>query len=206
MPIRDIDQLNEMHIDVLREIGNIGAGNAATSLASMLDRRVNKTTPMVRILEVNDAISMLGGPENVVIAILAKLYGDLDGIMMFIIKQDFAQTVLQTLLGHEVSCDHLSEMDLSAISEVGNIMVAAYTGAIGSLSQLNIKSSVPAITVDMVGAVMNVPATEMPSVSEHVIFIEDDFLGDDDKMTANTLFVPTLDSLNKLLQQLGIVL
>lgn len=206
MSIQNLEQLNDMHIDVLKEIGNIGAGNAATSLSQMLNVKVNMTTPIVRILNIDDAVTALGGPENVVIGILAKLYGDIEGIMMFIIEQSFAKSVVKSLLGQDVSCDQLSEMELSAISEVGNIMIAAYSGSISTLSQLNFKASVPAVTVDMVGAVLSVPAIEMGSVSDKIIFIEDDFLSENNDTTANMLLVPSIESLNRLMQQLGIEL
>ncbi len=207
MSIVSLEQLNEMHLDVLKEIGNIGAGNAATSLSQMLNTEVDMTVPTVRILDINDAANALGGPENPVIGILAKLYGDIEGIMMFIVEQDFAQTALTSLLGVEkVSCDKLSEMELSAISEIGNIMISAYAGSISTLSQLNMKTSVPAITVDMVGAILSVPAIEMRSVSDKVIFIEDDFLSDTKDVTANMMLVPTMESLSRLMQKLGIEL
>ncbi len=207
MSILNLEQLNDMHIDVLKEIGNIGAGNAATSLSQMLNTTVDMTVPTVRILDINDAANALGGPENAVIGILAKLYGEIEGIMMFIIEQSIAKTALLSLLGEEeIRCENLTEMELSAISEIGNIMIAAYTGSIGTLSQLNIKTSVPAITVDMVGAILSVPAIEMSSVSDKIIFIEDDFLSDDRNVTANMMLVPTMDSLGRLMQKLGIEL
>ncbi|WP_312693459.1 chemotaxis protein CheC [Caproiciproducens sp.] len=207
MSIQNLEQLNEMHIDVLKEIGNIGAGNAATSLSQMLDMEVDMTTPVVKILDITDAANMLGGPENVVIGILSKLGGDIEGIMMFIIEQDFAKSVLKSLLGvQEVSCDKLSDMELSAISEIGNIMISAYTGSIGTLSTMNMKTTVPAVTVDMVGAILSVPAIEMGSVSDKIIFIEDDFLSGKDNVTANMLLVPSIESLNRLMEKLGIEL
>ncbi|WP_457941763.1 chemotaxis protein CheC [Caproiciproducens sp. LBM24188] len=207
MSIVNLEQLNEMHIDVLKEIGNIGAGNAATSLSQMLNTEVDMTVPTVRILDINDAANALGGPENPVIGILAKLYGDIEGIMMFIIEQDFAKTVLSSLLGvNDVNCDRLSDMELSAISEIGNIMISAYTGSISTLSQLAIKTSVPAISVDMVGALLSVPAIEMSSVSDKIIFIQDDFLSNRNDVSANMLLVPSMDSLTRLMQKLGIEL
>lgn len=201
----NLNQLNEMHIDVLKEIGNIGAGNAATSLSQMLNTTVDMTVPTVRILDINDAANALGGPENAVIGILTKLYGDIEGLMMFIIEQEFAKTALSVLLGEEtVRCENLSEIELSAISEIGNIMISAYTGSISTLSRLNIKTSVPAITVDMVGAILSVPAIEMSSVSDKIIFIQDDFLSQQKDVSANMMLVPTMESLSKLMQQLGI--
>ncbi|CAB1253700.1 Chemotaxis protein CheC -- inhibitor of MCP methylation [Ruminococcaceae bacterium BL-6] len=207
MSTLDLDKLNEMHIDVLKEIGNIGAGNAATSLSKMLDTKIDMAVPCVRILDINDAATALGGPENPVIGILTKFQGDIDGIMMFIISQTFAGAVLKSLLGvQQVSYHSLSDLELSAISEIGNIMIAAYLGSISTLSQMKVKTSVPAVAVDMVGALLSVPAIEMSSVSDKVIFIEDDFLGADSQITSNMMLVPNMESLGRLMQKLGIQL
>jgi len=207
MSTLDLDQLNDMHLDVLKEIGNIGAGNAATSLSKMLDTTINMSVPRVRILDISDAATALGGPENPVVGILTKFQGDIDGIMMFIISQTFAGAVLKSLLGvQQVSYHSLSELELSAISEIGNIMIAAYLGSISTLSQMKVKTSVPAVAVDMVGALLSVPAIEMSSVSDKVIFIEDDFLGSDSQITSNMMMVPDMESLGRLMQKLGIQL
>ncbi|HBN81235.1 MAG TPA: chemotaxis protein CheC [Ruminococcaceae bacterium] len=207
MSTLDLDQLNDMHLDVLKEIGNIGAGNAATSLSKMLDTTINMSVPRVRILDISDAATALGGPENPVVGILTKFRGDIDGIMMFIIGQTFAGAVLKSLLGvQQVSYHSLSELELSAISEIGNIMIAAYLGSISTLSQMKVKTSVPAVAVDMVGALLSVPAIEMSSVSDKVIFIEDDFLGSDSQITSNMMMVPDMESLGRLMQKLGIQL
>ncbi len=207
MTIQDLGQLNEMHIDVLKEIGNIGAGNAATSLSQMLNREVNMVTPTVRILDISEADKALGGPETPVIAILVELSGDITGIMMFVIDQDFTQSLLEALLGEsKPSFSELSEMDYSALSEIGNIMIGAYANSIATLSSLEIKISVPAVTADMVGALLTVPAAEMGTVSDKIIFIEDDFLSSDSTISANMMLIPDIGSLNKLMDSLGIAL
>ncbi|MDD2568449.1 MAG: chemotaxis protein CheC [Clostridia bacterium] len=206
MAIENLEQLNEMHLDVLREIGNIGSGNAATSLSQMLNKKVNMLVPKVRILNVNDVINALGGPENPQVAILMKLNGDINGIMMFLIEQDFVASLLEALLGgRKVECTNLSELENSAISEIGNIMMSAYSNAIATLSSLNIRPSVPAVTIDMVGALLTVPVIEIGLVSDEIIFIENDFLGfQQETISANMLLVPDIDSLNKLMKSLGI--
>lgn len=207
MAIKDFSQLNDLHIDVLKEIGNIGAGNAATSLSQMMNREVDMVTPTVRILDISEADRALGGPETPVVAILAELFGDISGIMMFVIEQSFTQVLLEALLGEEnVCCEHLTEMESSALSEIGNIMIGAYTASIASLSGLNIKISVPAVTVDMAGALLTVPAAEMGSVSDKIIFIEDGFLSASKTISANMMLVPDLASLNQLMNSLGIQL
>ena len=207
MAIENLSQLNDMHIDVLKEIGNIGAGNAATSLSQMLNREVDMVMPAVRILDISEADRALGGPETPVVAILSELTGDISGIMMFVIKQDFTQLLLKALLGESVTnCANLSDMEYSALSEIGNIMIGSYAASIATLSNLELKISVPAVTADMVGALLTVPAAEMSSVSDKIIFIEDDFLSESKTISANMMLIPDIASLNKLMNSLGIQL
>jgi chemotaxis protein CheC len=207
MAIKDLGQLNEMHIDVLKEIGNIGAGNAATSLAQILNQKIDMVTPKVRILDIAEADKALGGPETPVVAILVELYGDIRGIMMFVVGESFAKSLMSGLLGEEKpDCLHLSDMENSAFSEIGNIMIGSYTAAIASLSNLEIKISVPAVTADMVGSLLTVPAAEMGSLSDKIIFIEDDFVNSGNTITANMMLIPSLQSLSKLMNSLGITL
>ena len=207
MAIKDLGQLNEMHIDVLKEIGNIGAGNAATSLAQILNQKIDMITPKVRILDIAEADKALGGPETPVVAILVELYGDIRGIMMFVVGESFAKSLMSGLLGEEKpDCLHLSDMENSAFSEIGNIMIGSYTAAIASLSNLEIKISVPAVTADMVGSLLTVPAAEMGSLSDKIIFIEDDFVNSGNTITANMMLIPSLQSLSKLMNSLGITL
>ncbi len=207
MAIKDLSQLSDMHIDVLREIGNIGAGNAASSLAQLLNRKVDMKTPVVRIMDITEVDKAMGGPETPVVAILVEVTGDIHGIMMFVVGQIFIQDLLKTLLGEDkVDFMHLSEMETSALSEIGNIMIGAYVNAIASLSNLVINISVPAVTADMVGSLLTVPAAEMGAVSDKIIFVEDDFQNEQNAITANMMLIPSLDSLEKLMNGLGITL
>ncbi|WBY64336.1 chemotaxis protein CheC [Thermocaproicibacter melissae] len=207
MSIKDFSQLNDMHIDVLREIGNIGAGNAATSLANMLNRQIEMRTPVVRIMDIQDVDKAMGGPETPVVAILVELFGDIHGIMMFVAGQKFTKTMLGSLLGCEdADCMHLTEMQSSALSEIGNIMIGSYVSAISSLANLKINMSVPGVTADMVGSLLTVPAAEMGADADKIIFVEDDFENEQDVITANMMLIPSLDSLSTLMNGLGIAL
>lgn len=205
MSIKNLSQLSDMHIDVLREIGNIGAGNAATSLAGLLNRKIDMKAPVVRIMDIANVDNALGGPETPVVAILVELSGDIRGIMMFIVSQHFTKIMLKSLLNEEnVDCMRLTDMERSAISEIGNIMIGSYVSAISELANLKIKISVPAVTSDMVGSLLTVPAAEMGAVSDEIIFVEDDFKNSNNSISANMMLVPSLDSVEKLMNGLGI--
>ncbi len=173
----------------------------------MMNSKVDMVTPVVRILDISEADNALGGPETLAVAILAELYGDIHGIMMFVISQGFTKALLKSLLNEEHSdCRRLSDMEKSALSEIGNIMISSYANSIATLSKLNIQISVPAVTSDMVGALLTVPAAEMGSVSDKIIFIQDDFITLNKTISADMLLIPDIDSLNTLMGSLGIEL
>ncbi|MCR4925511.1 MAG: chemotaxis protein CheC [Clostridiales bacterium] len=203
-----LEQLNEMHLDVLREIGNIGSGNAATALSQFLGVKVDMTTPTVRLLGIYDAADALGGLERATLAMLVRLTGDIDAIMMFIMDEAFISSILNILLGDgTLDPMNMSEMQRSVISEIGNIMIAAYAKSIAEISGLFINISVPAITYDYIGSMLSVPAVEMGAASDKILFIEDDYFGETEMASsANMMLVPSIPSLNKLLESLGIEL
>ncbi|HCW80686.1 MAG TPA: chemotaxis protein CheC, partial [Ruminococcaceae bacterium] len=161
--------------------------------------------PVVRIMDIANVDNALGGPETPVVAILVELSGDIRGIMMFIVSQHFTKIMLKSLLNEEnVDCMRLTDMERSAISEIGNIMIGSYVSAISELANLKIKISVPAVTSDMVGSLLTVPAAEMGAVSDEIIFVEDDFKNSNNSISANMMLVPSLDSVEKLMSGLGI--
>ena len=131
MALNNFDDLNPMHMDVLREIGNIGSGNSATSLSQILSSEIDIGVPVVRDLEYNEVIDLLGGPEQVLIGLLVRLSGDIKGMMMYLLKENFANKVTTTFYGKEITdVLQLDEMDRSAICEMGNIMASSYVNAI----------------------------------------------------------------------------
>lgn len=207
MKIDKFGALNDMHIDVLKEIGNIASGNAATSLAELLNFRIDMAVPKVQIVDTTRASMLLGGPENVKIGILGKFHGDIEGIIMFLIEESFGKDILGTLIGAEFNLNkELNEMEHSVISEIGNIMIASYVNAISSLTGMYIDISVPSIAIDMVGALLAVPALEIAPASDEIIFVEGVLLDTNQSISSNILLVPSIDSLNTLLLRLGIEL
>ena len=101
MALHDYNELNDMHIDALREIGNIGSGNAASSLAMMLAVQVDISVPVVRILDYEQVMDELGGPEQMIVGLLLCLDGDVNGMIMFLLHQEFANKLLESLLGED---------------------------------------------------------------------------------------------------------
>ena len=203
--IKNYDQLSSLEIDTLREIGSIGTGNAATALSQMMNRPVRITLPEVRIMEYNEAIEWIGGPEEVTAGILVKMSGDVGGIMLSVQKLDLVNVVLSTMLGESIdSYENLTELERSAMIEIGNIMISTFINAMSGLADLNIKLTVPAFAGDMQGAILTVPMAEYGGMSNYLMAIGGNFVCDGKEVPCHLLLSPDLRSLDFLLRKLGV--
>lgn len=206
MALHNYDELSDMHIDALREIGNIGSGNAASSLAMLLADTIDISVPVVRILDYEQVMDLLGGPEQMIVGLLLSLDGDVNGMMMFLLHQNFANTLLGALVGEVDVGGTVDEMSYSALQEVANIMAASYVNAIADLTGFTINISVPSMCVDMLGAILSVPAIHYANISEKMIFIEDKFHGKELDAPNHIIMIPDVESLEKIMSSLGIEL
>jgi chemotaxis protein CheC len=194
-----------MQLDVLCEIGNIGAGNAATALACLLADKVDMTVPVLEIVDLDEATASLGGPENPVVGILLAMSGDVSGIIMFVLERKFIHTVFRTLLNKDCAdITNLDEMDSSLLMELGNILAGSYLNAMSQLTGLKIEVSPPDISADMAGAIMSLPAAMFGLVGDKALIIREDFIKEE-HITSHLIMVPELNSLNLILKRLGVM-
>ncbi len=202
--ISTYEELSDTHIDVLREIGNIGAGNAASSLASILDERITIGLPKVRITDFNTAVNAMGGAETMTVGVLIDFSGEANGMIMFLIGMKDAKAILEVLLRDYEDGDEVSEIRLSAIKEIGNILGASYIGSIQALTGLKINLSPPYIAIDMAGALMSVPIIEFGAVGDKVMFIEESFSSGGSKLRSNVVMFAQIDTLKLIMERLGL--
>lgn len=205
MKLKNYDELSSLELDTLREIGSMGTGNAATALSQLLGREIRITPPEVRIMEYNEAIDWIGGPEAITAGVMVKLGGQINGIMLAVQQLDFINLVLQNMLGQPIrDYDELTEIETSALVEVGNIMISTFINALTGLSGLTITLTVPAMTVDMQGAILTVPMAEYGGQSDHIMTIGGTFICDGKEAPCRLLLSPDIRSLNFLLRKLGV--
>ena len=200
----NLEDMNSMEFDVLKEIGNIGAGNATSALAQLLNIKIDMSVPNVALLPFKQVTQSIGTEEDVVVGILITLDGDVNGMMMFLMDLKSAHHLVNLLMGADVNKqDEFSEIELSALNEVGNIISGAYLSPLSTLTGLSIISSIPSTTIDMAGALLSVPAIEFGKIGDQVLLIQTQF-GENDLVKGFFLLVPELDSYNKILSSLGL--
>lgn len=202
--IGNIGDLNSIHYDILREIGNIGSGNAVTALAKMLNKKVDMSVPVVNLVEFKDIANFIGGGEQLIVGILVGISGDINGIMMFIIKQESAHKLIHILMNQTTSSEDFTEIELSALQEIGNILASSYLGSLASLINKKVLPSVPYLSIDMANAILSVPAIEFGKVGDRVLFIESVFQAENDHVSGYFVLVPDMTSLQMILSVLGV--
>jgi chemotaxis protein CheC len=193
-----------VYFDILKEIGNIGAGNATTALAQLLNTKVDMKVPKVDLLEFSEVGEAMGGEEQLMAGIYQLVEGDITGSIMFLLEEKSAITLISKLMGTpEVdNVSEFGEMEYSALKEIGNIITGSYLSSLSMLTNLKIISSIPAISIDMCGSILSVPAIEFGEVGDKMLLIQTQF-SDDMKLDGFFILVPDLESYDKILGSLG---
>lgn len=201
-----IEELSDTEFDVLKEISNIGTGNAATAISKLLGGRVDIKVPDIRFLQFSELPEIIGGAENEVIGILVSLENDIDGMMMFVIDKPSASVIVNRILNrdNEELGQEMSEMEISVLSEFGNIILGSYLSAISRLTGMVVSPSVPALSNDMAGAILSVPAIEFGKMSDSVLLIQSEFLSESGQAKGFFILVPTLKGFDNIFKRLGL--
>lgn len=198
-----LERVQEEYFDVLKELGNIGAGNATTALAQMLQCKVDMKVPQVRLLNFNEIGEVMGGEEQIVAGIYLAVEGEITGSMMFVLEQHAARSLVGKIMGVPVENDEMSEIELSAIKEIGNIITGAYLNSLSSLTNLKMLPSVPDLNIDMLNAILSVPAIEFGIMGDKILLIQTQFT-DDVEINGYFILLPDLESYTKILGALGL--
>ena len=198
-----LEQVNAMYVDVLKELGNIGAGNATSAIANMLGTKIDMNVPSIRLMEVSELGGARGAEDATVVGIFLEVEKDIEGSMMFLLDIPSARYLVNSLMLQSVDRDTFDEMELSALKEIGNIIAGSYLSALSSLTGLSIIPSVPYISVDMAAAILSVPAIQFGQYGDNALLIQTEICAD---VLVNGYFIlmPEQQSYEKILASLGI--
>ena len=198
------EHVSENYYDVLKELGNIGAGNAMTALSQMLQCKIDMQVPQVRLLEFSRVGEVVGGEEQILASVFLGVSGDISGSMMFMVDEDSARHLIQKMtMGMLPPGREFEDMGLSALQEVGNIITGAYLNSLSSMTNLTIIPTPPAVSIDMAGAILSVPAIQFGIYGDKILLIQSQFR-DDIELDGYFILVPDLESYSKILTALGL--
>ena len=200
-----IDNINSMCLDLLKEIGNIGSGNAATSLSNMISKKVDMQVPNVEVIDTQKVVEMFSDQEEITVGVYINFTGDIQGTILTLLDKESAGKLIKALIGQEPENFMYNDMERSVVQELGNIMTSGYVNAISMFSSLFINISIPSVCIDMVSSILSVPAVEYGIESDKLILIENKLDIEGENVNCYFFFMPDLDSFEKLFVQLGVL-
>jgi chemotaxis protein CheC len=201
----DILKLSALQLDALREIGNVGAGNSATALSQIINRKIDMTVPQVAIMPLNDVPDVVGGPDAMVAGVYLRVFGPAPSSILFLLPRESAFYLVDMLMGREQgSTKSLISMDESALMEIGNILAGAYLNALSYFTNLTLLPSIPALAMDMAGAILSVILAQLGQMGDHALVIETEFTTDNDGVKGHFFLIPDPGSLNTILTAIGV--
>ncbi len=199
-----LQQMSENYEDVLKEIGNIGAGNAMTALSQLLNQKVDMKVPQVKLLDLKEVATVMGSEEQLLAGVFLGVEGDITGSIMFLVDMDAAKNLVKkVMMGYESGQPTMDEMERSALQEISNIITGAYLNSLSSLTNLKIILTPPSVTIDMAGAIMSVPAIEFGYMGDKILLIQSQFY-DEVEINGYFVLIPDIESYEKILNSLGI--
>lgn len=203
-----IDKLTSIQLDAIKEVSNIGAGHAATVLSQLMKEKVTMTVPQVNLIALSDVCDVLGQPEDPMVGIYLRVFGDAPGKILYLFPREEALFLAGFLLDEKIKDEDnrniLGEIEVSALKEIGNILTGAYVYAFSNFTKLNLISSVPALTFDMVSAILNTVLVDSGASSDYALLIETKLKACEVKITGHFFLVPDAGSLSTILKALGV--
>ncbi len=197
----DLRSLTDLERDALREVANIGAGHAATALSQMTSRKIMISVPEVSIRRLEEVALLVGPPDTVIAGVLMHVMGDLTGRTLVVLGQDSAFALCELLLrrpnGPGTTFDAMQQ---STIKETANILCSAYMTALSDFLGMMLVPSVPALVVDLAGAVLTTAYLNFGHDRDALFCVETTFRieGSDQALTGQFLLMPDPPSLQAI--------
>ncbi|OBZ18362.1 CheY-P-specific phosphatase CheC [Bacillus sp. FJAT-27264] len=195
----------DFKMDVLKEVGNIGAGNAATALSQLLGKPIDMAVPKVQLLNFEEITEKVGGAEELVYAVFLRVEGDAPGNLFFILTPEAAVNLLSRVAGIELSgAEELGEMELSALNEIGNILAGSYLSSLADFTSLTMYPTVPALAMDMAGAILGYGLLQFGQMGDDALLIDTTFLEGQNEIEGQFFLIPDPESFPKIFKSLGV--
>lgn len=199
------ENLNDMQIDALRELGSIGAAHAATALSQLVGRAIEIEVPEIKLLKVTEVPRVLGGPEQLVAAAYSRFLGDIGGSILFIVPAAAALVLVDHLHGRSPGTTMTFDHDEQALFvHVAFVQASAYLAAIARMTGVNVLPSPPQFAYDMAGAILEVGVARVGMRANSALLVRTAFIGDEFTLDATLLFLPDPEGLDIVLNRLGL--
>jgi len=195
---------DKIRLDAFREISSIATGNAATSLSAMLDRKVDITVPNIMVETLENIPELLGGAEKIMTTVYFTVSGEVPGSILLLFSSSESLRLVNILTGQKVEqIEDLDEMGISALKEMGNIVIGSYVRVLAEGLKLAIGYSVPGFTYDMMGAILDETLARLSLEAKHGVIVESEFIVREKIYRGHLAFILAPTAVNDIIKALG---
>ena len=199
-----IESLSDLQLDALREVGGTGAGHAATALSQLVDRAIALHVPTIEIVDISHVPNVFGGPERLVMAVYARMLGDLSGGILFMTDREAAVSLVDMMHGRPTGTTRtIGHEEEAWLRHVATIVISAYLAAIARMADLDVLPSSPILALDMAGALLQAVVAEVSMKAEQAVLVRTSFEDEGRTVESALFFIPDPDSLSVILGRLG---
>lgn len=199
------EDLSALQLDALQELGNIGAGHAATALSQLVDLPVSIEVPTAYLVPVDDVPTAFGGPETLTGAVFSRLLGDVGGSILFVAPREAMLGLVDLLRAREPGrTKTMGAEEATLATHAASLLMSSYLAAIARMTDLNLIPSQPRYAFDMLGGILDAVVVEVGMRSAHAIVVMNRFSAENVSVDAALFYIPDPDSLEVLLGRLGI--
>lgn len=196
------DDYTDLQLDFLKELVNIGGGNAATSISQLINKPVEMEVPTIEILSYEEVYESIMAEDQEITAVIMRMMGDGEGVFLYTITGNATEKLVNMMLPEGIPIDE--ELSDSAIRELVNILVSSFLNAISKTMELNLISSLPTSTRDMFGAILSSVYIGTGQYDENIMIIKNQFLYLGERIESSLYFVPKPGILEKLFKTIGV--
>jgi chemotaxis protein CheC len=197
--------VSDLQRDALQEIANIGASHAATALSQLVQKEIKIMIPKINIVSLDHTIDKFKNEETIV-GIFLKISDEIPSYSLLLLTKKSAFALADILLGQksESTKTEITDIEKSALEEVGNIMMCAFFDSVADLLHIPIIPGPPVLAYDMPSAVMDYVLIQIGAIADK-IFVFDTAVGEEKEGTFDiSLFlVPEPKSIHIILEKLG---
>lgn len=202
--MEELLNLNDIEKDAIKEVGNVGTGNAATALSKLLDTHIEIIIPETKFIPIKNFADELGGPESIVVSTYLEITGNFSGECLFIFPVKSAEKIVDLMTNKKEGISKITDnFSESAFKEMSNIFTGAYLSSLADMTESRIMPSVPHIATDMLQSIIDFILAKISNYADTILSIKTRIEIKDVSVEGYFIIVFDIASLNKLLKVLG---
>src|SRR3954469_1202170 len=190
---------SEIQLDALRELANIGSGNAGTALGQMLGKSVDISVPTAAVMPLADAVAIAGQPDELRHGVVVPIVGDMDAIVVLLFPDADART-LCGIYGIEPSTPDGKSM----LGEVGNILGTNYINVLAQMVAMDLEPAPPQVVEDMLGSILQSVLIGRGDNIETALILDSALIVEEEECSLSFLLLPADGGIRQLLERLGL--